>query len=100
MGFGLPAAIGAKLACPKETVIDIDGDGKIELISGYNGEGTSLQLYRPEDLDGNRWTKEIIDNGGLGVGQMIVEDLNGDGRMDIVASGLSTGNLKWYENWG
>ncbi len=79
--------------------LDIDGDGKIEIISGYNGEGTSLQLYRPEALDGNRWTKEIIDNGGLGVGQMIVEDLNGDGRMDIVASGLSTGNLKWYENW-
>lgn len=27
MGFGLPAAIGAKLACPSRQVIDIDGDG-------------------------------------------------------------------------
>jgi acetolactate synthase-1/2/3 large subunit len=27
MGFGLPAAIGAKLAAPTHTVIDIDGDG-------------------------------------------------------------------------
>jgi acetolactate synthase-1/2/3 large subunit len=27
MGFGLPAAMGAKLACPDDTVIDIDGDG-------------------------------------------------------------------------
>jgi len=27
MGFGLPAAIGAKLAHPKKHVIDIDGDG-------------------------------------------------------------------------
>ena len=26
MGFGLPAAIGAQLACPEATVIDIDGD--------------------------------------------------------------------------
>jgi acetolactate synthase I/II/III large subunit len=26
MGFGLPAAIGAQLACPDATVIDIDGD--------------------------------------------------------------------------
>jgi acetolactate synthase-1/2/3 large subunit len=26
MGFGLPAAIGAQIACPKKTVIDIDGD--------------------------------------------------------------------------
>ena len=27
MGYGLPAAIGAKLAAPEKTVIDIDGDG-------------------------------------------------------------------------
>ncbi|KAJ7592356.1 thiamine diphosphate-binding protein [Mycena floridula] len=26
MGFGLPAAIGAKVAAPKKTVVDIDGD--------------------------------------------------------------------------
>ncbi|KAJ1979165.1 Acetolactate synthase, mitochondrial [Dimargaris xerosporica] len=26
MGYGLPAAIGAKVACPEKTVIDIDGD--------------------------------------------------------------------------
>ncbi|MCZ6680532.1 MAG: VCBS repeat-containing protein [Candidatus Poribacteria bacterium] len=80
--------------------LDIDGDGRVEIISGYNGEGTSLQLYRPENLDQNRWTKEIIDNGGLGVGMMDVLDLNDDGRVDIVAGGLSTGNVKWYENLG
>jgi acetolactate synthase-1/2/3 large subunit len=27
MGFGVPAAIGAKLAAPGKTVIDVDGDG-------------------------------------------------------------------------
>ena len=27
MGFGLPAAIGAKVACPDREVIDVDGDG-------------------------------------------------------------------------
>jgi acetolactate synthase-1/2/3 large subunit len=27
MGYGLPAAIGAKLAAPEKTVIDVDGDG-------------------------------------------------------------------------
>ncbi len=27
MGFGLPAAIGAKVACPDRVVIDVDGDG-------------------------------------------------------------------------
>lgn len=31
MGFGLPAAIGAKLACPDECVINIDGDGSFQM---------------------------------------------------------------------
>ncbi|HEO99403.1 MAG: acetolactate synthase large subunit [Campylobacterales bacterium] len=29
MGFGFPAAIGAKVACPEKTVINITGDGSI-----------------------------------------------------------------------
>jgi acetolactate synthase I/II/III large subunit len=31
MGFGLPAAMGAKVACPERTVIDIDGDGSLNM---------------------------------------------------------------------
>lgn len=34
MGFGLPAAIGAQLACPDRLVIDIDGDGSIRMNFG------------------------------------------------------------------
>ena len=34
MGFGLPAAIGAQMAFPKRTVIDIDGDGSIRMNLG------------------------------------------------------------------
>ncbi len=31
MGFGLPAAIGAKVGCPDKVVIDIAGDGSIQM---------------------------------------------------------------------
>ncbi len=31
MGYGFPAAIGAKIACPNETVIDIAGDGSFQM---------------------------------------------------------------------
>jgi len=33
MGFGLPAAIGAKIGSPDKTVIDIAGDGSIQMVS-------------------------------------------------------------------
>lgn len=31
MGFGLPAAIGAKVAAPTKTVVDIDGDASFSM---------------------------------------------------------------------
>jgi acetolactate synthase-1/2/3 large subunit len=31
MGFGLPAAIGAQVACPDQLVVDIAGDGSIQM---------------------------------------------------------------------
>ncbi|MDR0337819.1 MAG: biosynthetic-type acetolactate synthase large subunit, partial [Planctomycetaceae bacterium] len=31
MGFGLPAAMGAKLGCPDKLVVDIDGDGSFQM---------------------------------------------------------------------
>lgn len=34
MGFGLPAAIGAQVACPQHIVIDVDGDGSIRMNLG------------------------------------------------------------------
>jgi len=33
MGFGLPAAIGAKIGRPDKTVVDIAGDGSIQMVS-------------------------------------------------------------------
>jgi acetolactate synthase I/II/III large subunit len=31
MGFGLPSAIGAKVAAPHKTVVDIDGDASFSM---------------------------------------------------------------------
>lgn len=31
MGFGLPAAVGAKVAAPHKTVVDIDGDASFSM---------------------------------------------------------------------
>ncbi len=34
MGFGLPASVGAKIACPDRVVIDVDGDGSLRMNLG------------------------------------------------------------------
>jgi acetolactate synthase I/II/III large subunit len=44
MGFGLPAAIGAKFAHPERLVIDIDGDGSIRMNVGELETVTTYDL--------------------------------------------------------
>jgi acetolactate synthase-1/2/3 large subunit len=44
MGFGLPAAIGAKIACPEKIVIDIDGD------ASFSMTGMELMTARQYDI--------------------------------------------------
>jgi len=44
MGFGLPAAIGAQIACPKRLVIDIDGDSSIRMNVGELETVTTYDL--------------------------------------------------------
>jgi acetolactate synthase-1/2/3 large subunit len=44
MGFGLPAAIGAQLACPNRMVIDIDGDGSLRMNLGELETVTTYNL--------------------------------------------------------
>jgi len=44
MGFGLPAAIGAKVACPNLPVIDIAGDGSIQMNIQELGTAVAYKL--------------------------------------------------------
>jgi acetolactate synthase-1/2/3 large subunit len=58
MGFGLPAAIGAKFACPHEEIWAIVGDG------GFQMTLTELATARQENVNINI---AIINNGYLGM---------------------------------
>jgi acetolactate synthase-1/2/3 large subunit len=58
MGFGLPAAIGAKLACPNELVVDIAGDGSIQM--NIQELTTAVQCGLPVKI-------VILNNGYLGM---------------------------------
>jgi acetolactate synthase-1/2/3 large subunit len=58
MGFGLPAAIGAQIACPDQTVIDIAGDGSIQM--NIQELATAVQYELPVKI-------VILNNGYLGM---------------------------------
>src|SRR6478735_3096649 len=58
MGFGLPAAMGAKVGCPDETVICVAGDGSIQMnmqeLATCAQEGIAVKVF-------------IVNNGYLGM---------------------------------
>jgi hypothetical protein len=76
---------------------DVNGDGEDEIIAGYRGTGRSVFIYYAEK-NGERWRKEVLDNGGIAAAACTAVDLNGDKRVDIACIGAATMNLKWYEN--
>jgi len=58
MGFGLPAAIGAQIACPDKLVIDIAGDGSIQM--NIQEMATAVQCCLPVKV-------AILNNAYLGM---------------------------------
>jgi len=58
MGYGFPAAIGAQIAFPKETVIDIAGDGSIQM--NIQELATAVSYSLPVKV-------AILNNGYLGM---------------------------------
>ena len=79
--------------------LDVDGDGRDEVIAGQRGGARSLMLYSAS-ADGATWTKRAIDEGGMAGAGCAAADLNGDKRIDIACIGTATANLKWYEYVG
>ena len=52
------------------------------------------QRYRAKDPSASKleWEKHVIEDKGVATEDMACADLNGDGRMDVVAVGRATGN--------
>ncbi len=84
---------------------DLDGDGDDELIIGVRDSlsdktRNGVRVYKSRDGTATQWTRQIIDNGGVAVEDLAAADLNSDGRIDIVAVGRATGNVRIYWNRG
>lgn len=81
---------------------NLDGDDDEELIIGVRDDKSAtaksgLRIYDPSDA-GAKWQRTIVDPGGVAIEDLASGDLNGDGKIDIVAVGRATHNVKIYWN--
>ena len=85
---------------------DFTGDKVDSAVVGFRGvpEGKKDEcvvfIFHPKDANGEKWEKKVLDEKGMGSEDIMCADMNGSGRMDIVAVGRSTKNVKIYFNQG
>ncbi len=62
-------------------------------------EKRGVRIYRHDEKT-KKWERYILEDGGVAVEDLIVADLDGDKKPDIVAVGRATGNCRIYWNKG
>ncbi|MBI3852595.1 MAG: FG-GAP repeat protein [Verrucomicrobia bacterium] len=89
---------GHALACG-----DLLGMSSDQIVVGWRamnkpGVKVGIKLFTPLDNEGKNWRQTLIDDNTMACEDLTLADLNGDGKLDIVAAGRATKNVKVYFN--
>ena len=90
---------GHALACG-----DVLNSGGDQIVVGWRGKPgqtdstTGVSVWSPLDPEGGKWRETVVDPDGMACEDLVLADLNADGKLDIVTSGRATKNVKIYLN--
>nr|MDQ3622689.1 hypothetical protein [Verrucomicrobiota bacterium] len=90
---------GHALACG-----DLLGLGSDQIVVGWRGNPSKagakvgIQLWTPLDPEGAKWRETLIDDNTMACEDLVLADLDADGKLEIIAAGRATKNLKVYFN--
>ena len=76
-------------------VADFDNDGKLDIAAGRNWYRNGDWLPRPVTFCSFGDVNDYASSNGDSVW-----DVNGDGRMDLIAGGFFDPKVRWFENPG
>lgn len=79
----------------KVSVADIDDDQDYDII-GTSVNSNKISWWRNENEDFTNWTKKTVDIMCVGAWPLDIDDIDGDGDIDILGGGSSS--ISWYEN--
>ncbi len=88
---------GHALACA-----DLLGLGRDQIVVGWRAMASKakvgVKLLAPLGNDLKDWRTTMVDDNGMACEDLCVADLNGDNKLDIIAAGRATKNVKIYFN--
>src|SRR5690606_28535297 len=81
---------------------DFLGLGRDQVVAGWrapNAYGVvGIKMYIPFNPYWEAWDMYWVDIDGMACEDLVAADLDGDGKLDLIAAGRSTHNLKIYWN--
>lgn len=81
---------------------DFMSTGTDQIVAGWRGTRRTgkvgIKFYYPSNNGKTKWESIVIDDNQMATEDIQVADLNNDGKLDIIAAGRATNNLKIYFN--